>query len=290
MEANKQQEIDKIMIDLDGTQNKSRLGVNAMVAVSMAVAKTAAKNSVLPLFVYLRGFIKEGSNSLKIPIPIFNVFNGGRIACENLDFQSFLIIPASSKPYSECLEMGANIYSALRKDLEFKNLPTLVGDEGGFGPNLATNEDGLYMIKQSIENSSLRVGFDVFLGVDASSNSFYSDGKYKIKDSVMQFSSADLINYYGELNKKFHLLYLEDPLYEEDWNGWVDLTNRISANTIVAGDHLTSTNPYRLQIALDKKAISGIVVKPSQVGTVIEALAVVEVARQAGAQQPEVKI
>ena len=282
MEANKQQEIDKIMIELDGTQNKSRLGANAMLAVSMALAKAAAKSSVLPLFVYLREFIKKEGNSLRIPTPIFNVFNGGKIAGGNLDFQSFLIIPASSKPYSESLEIGVNIYSALRKDLEFKNLPTLVGDEGGFSPNLSTNEDGLYIIKQSIENTSLRLGFDVFLGIDASANNFYSDGKYKIKDSVMQFSSADLINYYEELNKKFHLLYLEDPLYEEDWNGWVDLTNRISTNTIVAGDHLTSTNPYRLQIALDKKAISGIVVKPSQVGTVIEALAVVEVARQAG--------
>ncbi|OGH38301.1 MAG: phosphopyruvate hydratase [Candidatus Levybacteria bacterium RIFCSPLOWO2_01_FULL_38_21] len=282
IEVNKQQEIDKIMIELDGTQNKSRLGANAMLALSMVVSRAAAKSSALPLFVYLREFIKKEGNPLKIPTPIFNLLNGGKIAGGNLDFQSFLVIPVSSKPYSESLEMGANIYSTLRNDLGFKNLPTLVGDEGGFAPNLATNEDGLNIIKQSIENTAFRVGFDVFLGIDASSNSFYSEGKYKIKDSAMQFSSSDLTTYYENLNKKFHLLYLEDPLYEEDWNGWVDLTNRISANTIVAGDHLTSTNPYRLQIALDKKAISGIVVKPSQVGTVIETLAVVEVARQAG--------
>jgi len=281
IDAEKQREIDKLMIEMDGTANKARLGANAILAVSQAVAKATAKSSMLPLFIYLRQFISKDKANLKIPNPCFNVLNGGKIGGGNLDFQSFLLIPASSKSFSEALEIGVNIYKILRENLEFKNLPTLIGDEGGFGPNFATNEDGLHFIKQTIENTTLRLGFDVFLGIDFSANNFYSDKKYKIKDSVMQFSSENLIEYYEVLNNKFHLLYMEDPLHEEDWDGWMQMSAKLSENSIIVGDHLTSTNPYRLQMAIDKRAITGIVVKPSQVGTVIETLAVVEVARQA---------
>lgn len=282
IDIDKQRDIDKLMIDMDGTQNKSHLGANSTLAVSIAVAKAAAKSSVLPLYLYLRQFINKDQLNLKIPTPCFNILNGGKIAGGNIDFQSFLLIPASSKTYSESLQIGTNIYRLLRENLESKNLPTLVGDEGGFGPALASNEEGLSIIKQTIDDSALRLGFDAFLGLDCSANNFYSDKKYKIKDSIMQLSTSDLINYYDELNKKFHILYLEDPLHEEDWEGWTQICSKISQNTIIVGDHLTSTNPYRLQTAIDKKAITGIVIKPSQIGTVIEALAVVEVARQAG--------
>lgn len=282
MDIDKQRDIDKLMIDLDGTQNKSHLGANSTLSVSIAVAKAAAKSSVLPLYLYLRQFINKDQLNLKIPTPCLNILNGGRIAGGNIDFQSFLLIPASSKTYSESLQIGTNIYRLLRENLESKNLPTLVGDEGGFGPALTSNEEGLSIIKQTIDDSALRLGFDAFLGLDCSANNFYSDKKYKIKDSIMQLSTSDLIDYYDELNKKFHILYLEDPLHEEDWEGWTQICSKISQNTIIVGDHLTSTNPYRLQTAIDKKAITGIVIKPSQIGTVIESLAVVEVARQAG--------
>ncbi len=281
MDIDKQREIDRLMIDMDGTQNKSRLGANSTLSVSIAVAKAGARSSLLPLFLYLRQFINKDQLNLKIPTPCFNILNGGKIAGGNLDFQSFLLIPASSKTYSESIQIGVNIYRLLRENLEFKNLPTLVGDEGGFGPSLASNEEGLSIIKQTVDNTVLRLGFDAFLGLDCSANNFYSDKKYKIKDSIMQFSTNDLISYYEELSKKFHILYLEDPLQEEDWDGWIQICSKISQNIIIVGDHLTSTNPYRLQTAIDKKAITGIVVKPSQIGTVIEALAVVEVARQA---------
>ncbi|OGH23731.1 MAG: phosphopyruvate hydratase [Candidatus Levybacteria bacterium RIFCSPLOWO2_01_FULL_38_13] len=282
LESDKQQEIDRIMIELDGTQNKSRLGVNSILPVSMAIAKASARNYLLPLFAYLKEHINKQNLALKIPTPCFNIFNGGRIAGGNLDFQSFLLIPATSKGYPEALQIGVNTYSLIKSALEFKNLPTLIGDEGGFGPSLPSNEDGFNILKQTIENTSLRLGFDVFLGLDASANNFYSEKKYKIKDSVMQLTTQDLIDYYSQLDKKFRILYLEDPLYEEDWDGWAELSEKISQNTIIVGDHLTSTNPFRLQTALDKKAISGIVIKPSQVGTVMESLAVIEVARQAG--------
>ncbi|MEK7186678.1 MAG: enolase C-terminal domain-like protein [Patescibacteria group bacterium] len=282
MDATKQREIDHMMIDMDGTQNKSKLGANAILSVSMAVAKAAAISSSLPLFLYLRQYLNKENLDLKIPTPCFNIINGGKIAGEKLDFQSFLLIPASSKTYSESLQIGTNIYRLLKEDLVLKNLPTLIGDEGGFGPDLPTNEDGLNIIKQTVENASLRFGFDVFLGLDCSADNFYSDKKYKIKDNATAMSSNDLIEYYSMLNDKFHILYLEDPLQEEDWEGWTHLSTKLTENTIIVGDHLTSTNPYRLQMAIDKKAITGIVIKPSQIGTVIETLAVVEVARQAG--------
>jgi len=282
IDVNKQQEIDKIMIDLDGTQNKSHLGANATLAVSQAVAKAAAKSSALPLFLYLRQFIKSNESELKIPTPIINLINGGKHAGNNLDFEGFLLIPASSKLYTDALQISVNIYNSLKKTLEAKNLHTLVGDEGGFGPNLSTNEDAFAYITQAIDDLNLRFGFDVFLGLDLSANVFFSEGRYKIKDSSGSLSSSEIINYYENLTKKYHLLYLEDPLSEDDWDGWVNICLRLADQAIIAGDDLTSTNPYRLQMALDKKAITGIVAKPSQIGTVIESLAVIEVARQAG--------
>lgn len=281
-DASKQQEIDRTMIDLDGTQNKSRLGANATLAVSMAIAKAAAKSSVLPLFAYLKEFIKKEATPLKIPTPIFSMLNGGRYAGNNLDFEGFFIIPASSKTYSEALQIGFSVYNSLRKTLNLKNLPTLIGDEGGFGPNLPTNESGLVIIEQCLGETTARLGLDVFLGIDAAANNFFTEGRYKIKDSAMKLSSSDLVSYYEALSKKFHLLYLEDPFSEEDWDGWIKLSSKISQETIMVGDDLVSTNPYRLQLALDKKAATGIVVKPSQIGTVIEAFAVIEVARQEG--------
>lgn len=281
LDANKQNEIDRIMIDLDGTQNKSHLGANATLAVSIAVARAAAKSSSLPLFLYLRQFLKNKIPP-KIPVSLVNLINGGKHAGNTLDFEGFLLIPASSKQYSESLQLSVNVYNSLKKTLEAKNLHTLVGDEGGFGPNLAKNEDAFAYIIQAIDNLNLKFGFDVFLGLDLSANVFFSQGKYKIKDNSANLSSSEIIDYYENLVKNYHLLYLEDPLSEDDWNGWIEINKRLSDQVIIAGDDLTSTNPYRLQVALDKKMITGIVIKPSQIGTVIESLAVTEAARQAG--------
>lgn len=282
LEADRQQEIDKIMIELDGTQNKGRIGANAILSVSMSVAKAAASSSVLPLFLYLREFIKKENLLLKIPTPAFNLINGGKHAKGGLNFQEFLVIPATSKQYSEALEAGVSIYKALEKTLESSNLSTLVGDEGGYSPNIPINADAFSLLKQAIETTSVRLELDVFFGLDAASSNFFSDKKYYIKDKSSSLSSKELISYYEELNKKYHLLYLEDPLAEDDWDGWSDISSRMSQTTIIAGDDLVATNPYRLQMALNKKAITGIIVKPNQIGTVIETLAVVEIARQSG--------
>lgn len=282
MDASKQQEIDKKMIDLDGTHNKARLGANATLSVSMAVAKAAARSSVLPLFLYLREYIKKENMPLKIPTPAFNMINGGKHAHGTIDFQEFLLIPATSKAYDESLNIGTSVYFALQKLLQMNNLSTLIGDEGGFSPAVATNQDALTLLKQAIESVNLRLGFDVFLGLDAASNSFYSEQKYHIKDKSISLDTNDIISFYELINKDFHFLYLEDGLSEDDWDGWTKLSLQLSAQMLIVGDDLTVTNPYRLQTALDKKAITGIVIKPNQIGTVIEALAVVEMARQAG--------
>lgn len=282
MEATRQQDIDKKMIALDGTNNKARLGANAILSVSMAVAKAAAKSSVLPLFLYLREFIKRENTPLKLPTPAFNLINGGLHAEGSLDFQEFLVIPASSKKYDESLQIGTNVYAALKKNLETNNLSTLIGDEGGYSPKVASNQDALMMLKQVIESLNLRLGFDVFLGLDAASSNFFSNQQYHIHDKAVGLSSKDLIAFYKTLNDDFHFLYLEDGLAEDDWDGWTALCTELSKQTLIVGDDLTVTNPYRLQMALDKKTITGIIVKPNQIGTVMEALAVVEMARDAG--------
>ncbi len=282
MEATKQPEIDKKMIEMDGTQNKGRLGANAILSVSMAVAKAAAKSSLLPTFLYLREFVQKGNTPVKIPTPIFNVLNGGKHAGENIDFQEFMMIPASSKSYSESLNMIYVLYQSLKKTLEQNNLTTLIGDEGGFAPKLPSNKDGLNLLKSAIDTTSFRFGFDVFLGLDVAATNLFTEGKYHIKDKTMPMSGSDMISFYQDINKEFHLLYLEDPLAEDDWSSWSNLYSQLSQQTLLVGDDLTATNPYRLQMALDKKAITGIIIKPNQIGTVIEALAVVEVAREMG--------
>lgn len=282
MDASHQADIDKLMIELDGTQNKSRLGANALLSVSMSVAKAAAASSVLPLFLYLRQFLGDKTVSLKVPTPLFNVINGGKHAPGTFNFQEFLLVPASSKTFSESLQIGTTIYYGLKDVLSLNGMSTLVGDEGGFAPKLPTNTEALSLLVQAIDTTNQKLGFDVFLGLDAASSTFYSNQQYHITDKQNGLSNKALNDFYADLIKQFHLLYLEDILSEDDWDGWVDAMGKLSQSVMVVGDDLIATNPYRLQMAIDKKAITGIVIKPNQIGTVIEALAVVEVARSAG--------
>jgi enolase len=282
MNADEQQSIDRTMIELDGTQNKGHLGANATLSVSMAVAKAAAKSAHLPLYLYLRNLIRQDNNQLKIPTPLFNLINGGKHAGQNLDMQEFHVIPASFKTYPEGLHIGASVYRSIETILQRDNMTTLIGDEGGFAPTLATNEDALKMLGEAVAISNLRLGYDVFLGMDCAADNYYDNKKYIIKDKGQKLTSQELISFYAEIAKRYHILYLEDPLSEDDWDGWSIIGNLISNETLIVGDDLTATNPFRLQMAITKKAISGIIIKPNQIGTVIEALAVVEVAKQAG--------
>ena len=280
-DAERQPEIDRIMIDLDGTQNKSRIGANAMLAVSMAVAKAAAESSVLPLYLYLRQFVKKDHEALKIPVPIFNLISGNH---ENrlADFHEFLIVPASSKPYLESIQIGEVVRKALKQIIETKYAKTIDDYEEGFTPDLTTNKEAFTLIQQAAENTNIKLGFDVFFGLNSRASTFFKDGKYHIKDNSTALSSRDLISYYEELNKDIHLLYIEDPLDQDDWEGWTLLFEKLSATTIIAGGDLIATNPYRLQMAIDKKAANAIVIKPNQIGTVIESLAIAEAAKETG--------
>ncbi|MDP2585247.1 MAG: enolase C-terminal domain-like protein [Candidatus Levybacteria bacterium] len=280
-EADRQSEIDGIMIGLDGTQNKSRIGANAMLAVSMAIAKAAAESSALPLFLYLRQFVKKEVDALRIPVPIFNFINGNH---ENrfAVFSEFLIVPASSKPYLESIQIEEAIRKSLKQIIEVKYAKTQDDYGEGFTPDLTTNKEAFALIQQAIESTHVRLGFDVFFGLNSRASTFFKDGKYHIKDNPAGLSSENLISYYEELNKDIHLLYMEDPLDQDDWDGWTRLSEKLSETTIIAGGDLIATNPYRLQMAIDKKAANAIVIKPNQIGTVIESLAIAEAAKETG--------
>lgn len=282
LEVNNQKEIDKIMIDIDGTKNKQKLGANSILSVSIAVAKTASQNLSVPLFEYLSNLTQKKQSKLKIPTPCFNLINGGKHGCDNLDLQEFLVIPRSSMSFKSQLKICSNVYSSLEKLLKDHHLTTQMGDEGGFSPNFQTNKEALSFLKQSVEAASLKQGLDIFLGLDCAASNFYKNGKYFIKDIRYPLSSSELVSYYNDLSSDFSLLYLEDPLAENDWNGWTDLTSKIPKVSLIAGDDLTTTNPLKLKKAFEINAITAIIIKPNQIGTVTEALEVVEIARKKG--------
>lgn len=282
LEVTDQRLIDRTLIELDGTKTKSNLGGNTIYSVSQAVAKTAAKSVFQPVFLYLRNFISKENLPLKIPTPAMSLINGGLHAGNNVDFQEFLVIPATYQTFSDSLVMGSAVYKNIRTQLEKNHLVTTIGDEGGFAPVFEKNEDVFELISQAVSAASWRLGYDIFLGVDASAKNFFSEGFYKIKDKGTAMKSVDLIGLYAELIKKYHILYLEDPLAEDDWEGWTTILSQLSQTSLIVGDDLTATSPIRLQMALNKNATNGIVIKPNQIGTVIEALAVVEMAKYAG--------
>lgn len=281
MDVYEQQKIDRAMIEMDGTQNKGRLGANAILSVSQAAVKAAARSSLMPLPLYIRQFT-TGSIGKKIPTPMFNVLEGGKHGGASLNFQEFLIIPASSKSYSESLEAGVAIYHSLKKILSERRESTLAADEGGFSPNLTTNQSGLTLLKEAIEKSNLSFSLDAFIGLDVAANSFIDGKTYKLSDRDVPYSSNDLVEFYQNLMSEFSLIYIEDPFGEDDWEGWKKIYSTIGDKTLIVGDDLITTNAYRLQLALDNKVMGGVVVKPNQIGTVTEAIAVAEIARYTG--------
>jgi enolase len=278
-EVENQAEIDGVMIGLDGTQNKSKLGANAMLAVSTAIAKAGAESSALPLYLYLRQFIKKDHESLKIPVPIFDFTTTGNRSSQNPDFSEFLVIPASSKTYQESIQIGEAIYKSLRQLIDVKYAKSHDYEEG-YLPNLSTSKDTFLLIQQAIGNTYIKLGFDVFFGLNSRASLFFKDGKYKIKDNISPLSSANLISYYEKLNEDVHLLYFEDPLNQDDWDGWASFFQKMSKAAMIVGGDLISTNPYRLQMAIEKKAVNSVVVKPNQIGTVIESLVIAEAAKE----------
>lgn len=281
MDSMSQAKIDGAMIEMDGTHDKSSLGANAILSVSQAVLKAAAKNAVLSPAAYVRQFM-TGEGKIKIPIPMYNMLEGGKHGVNLLNFQEFLVIPASSKSFSESLDQGIAIYNALKKIIIERSQATLLSDQAGFSPQLATNIDGFTLIKEAVEAAGISFSLDVFTGLDAAANSFLAGSNYSLKDKSTMYSKDELIEYYKNLFGEFSVIYIEDPFAQDDWEGWEKMQKMLGDKVLIAGDDLTNTNPYRLQMAIDKKVIGGLVVKPVQIGTVTEAIAVVEIARYKG--------
>lgn len=270
-----QQEIDEIMIKADGTENKSRLGANAILAVSMAVAKAAANALKIPLYRYL-----GGENAKRLPRPMMNILNGGAHAANNIDIQEFMIIPEGAKTFAEGLQICAEIYHNLGKILKENNLSSGVGDEGGFAPNLESDEAAIELILQAVE----KAGYSgkIKLALDVASSEWYKDGKYTLPKRDKTMTADQLIEYYSELIAKYPIISIEDGLSENDWEGWQILTQKLGSKIQLVGDDLFVTNPQRLKMGFDKNVGNAILVKPNQIGTLSETLKVIRMARENG--------
>lgn len=281
MDVFDQQKIDRVMIDLDGTQNKNKLGANATLSVSCAVAQAGAKSALLPLPLYLRQFT-SGVPTKKISTPMFDLMEGDGGGTDGLSFQEFLLIPASSKSFSQSLDVGTKIYLSLKKILSNRNFGTLVAARGGFSPNISSTSEALSLARQAIEDSGFSFSLDAFLGIDAGAGRLADGKRYKLKDRTSDYTLDELFDYYKSFVSEFSLIYLEDPFASDDWEGWKKIFSELGEKITISGGDLVATNPYRLQLAMDNEVINAVTVKPSQIGTISEAIAVVEIARFKG--------
>ncbi len=273
--------IDDLLIKLDGTPNKSRLGANAILGVSMAITKVLASASKTPLYRYI-ATMAENTQPLFVPTPVFNMINGGKHGAGNLDFQEFHTIPSRLNTFATMLQTGAEIYQTLKRLLARRGAIHSVGDEGGFAPNLFTNLDALEILNESIIECHHKPTIDVELGLDVAANSFFKDGKYTIKDRSSPMETAEFIDYLRDLNSQYHLRLLEDPLSEDDWKAWASLSTELGNVTTIVGDDLLATNKTRVAKAISEKACTAALIKPNQIGTVTETVAVIKQARAAG--------
>jgi len=273
----RQTEIDQILIDLDGSADKSRLGSNAILAVSQGICELGAVVTGYPTYQYLHLKYRL-SEKLDMPTPIFNVINGGKHGTGNLDFQEFHVIPATNKSYGQALECGEVIYQTLGNVLAHRGAISSVGVEGGYAPNLFTNTDALELIMESIKQAGFELARDVFLGLDVAATSFYNGHSYAIRDKSQALSRSQLLEFYREINDKFHLFGLEDPFAEDDLDGWKQITAAMSRQTIIIGDDLLTTNKQRTKDAIEKNLCTGILVKPNQIGTISETVEVIKMA------------
>ncbi len=275
LEAQDQRAIDQIMIDLDGTPNKSRLGANAILGVSLAVAKAAAESADLSFFRYI-----GGPNASMLPVPMMNILNGGSHADTNVDIQEFMIAPIGAPTFKESLRWGAEIYHNLKAVLKKRGLATSIGDEGGFAPNLDSNRSALDLILEAIEKAGFKPGKDIALAMDVAATEFHSDGKYAFEGKKL--SAAEMIAYYKSLVDSYPLVSIEDPLSEDDWDGWADITKELGSRVQIVGDDLFVTNPLRLARGIAADTANALLVKVNQIGTLTETLDAVAMAHRAG--------
>ncbi len=276
LDASEQAFIDETLIELDGTDNKSRLGANAMLAVSLAVAKAAAEESGLPLYRYL-----GGAGRMQLPVPMMNVINGGAHANNSLDLQEFMVIPVGLPTFRDALRCGAEIFQTLKKLIDSRGMPTTVGDEGGFAPSLKRNEEALTLIMEAIETAGYRPGDQVVIGLDCAASEFHRDGLYHIEAEGLKLTSAEFVDYLTAWTKKYPILSIEDGMAEDDWDGWKLLTDRLGSGIQIVGDDVFVTNTKILREGIRRGIANSILIKINQIGTLTETFAAIEMAKRA---------
>lgn len=269
--------IDNILIELDGTENKSKLGANAMLGVSLACAKAAASYLGLPLYQYIGGV-----NAKVLPVPMMNIINGGKHADNNVDLQEFMIMPVGAESFSEALRMCAEVYHALKSELRSKGYETGVGDEGGFAPNLKSNEEAIQVIIGAIEKAGYEPGKDIYIALDPASSEIFEDGKYNLKGEGKVLTPSEMVDFYANLVDKYPIISIEDGMAEEDWEGWKLITERLGHKIQLVGDDLFVTNSKRLEMGIERGVANSILIKLNQIGTLTETLNSIEMAERAG--------
>lgn len=269
--------IDHLMLELDGTENKSKLGANAILGVSLAVARAAADSVGLPLYAYLGGV-----NAKTLPVPMMNILNGGKHADNNVDIQEFMILPVGADTFAEALRMGAEVFHHLKKVLQKKGLSTAVGDEGGFAPNLSSNEEAIQTLLEAIQAAGYEPGQDVLLALDVAATELYQDGRYHFAGEGVVRTADEMVGWYQELVGKYPIISIEDGLAEDDWEGWEQLTRAIGDRVQLVGDDLFVTNTNRLRQGIERGVANAILIKVNQIGTLTETLDAIEMAKRAG--------
>ena len=279
LDALDQAQVDRVLVDLDGTDNKSRLGANALLGVSLATAKAAAISSGLPLYAYL-----GGANARRLPVPMMNIINGGRHADNSVDLQEFMVMPTGAETFSEGLQMGVEIFHHLKKVLSGKGYSTAVGDEGGFAPDLKSNEEAIEVILEAIERAGYAAGDDVYIALDPAATEMVEDGQYVFykSDPGRKLSSEEMVEFWAGWVDEYPIISIEDALGEDDWDGWAALTERVGETVQLVGDDLFVTNTERLQRGIDEDVANAILIKPNQIGTLTETLEAVELAHRYG--------
>lgn len=280
-DVKQQAQIDNKMIELDGTPNKERLGANATLAVSLAVARAAAIESGQSLYKYLND-LYGNDGQLQLPVPMMNIINGGSHADNSVDIQEFMIVPVGAPSFSEAVRYGCEIFHALKKVLAEKGLNTAVGDEGGFAPDLSSNEEAIEVILTAIKNAGYQAGKDIFLAIDVASSEFYQDGKYVLASENRQMDAAEFVDYLVAWVDKYPIISIEDGLDESDWDGWAVLSQRLGKNVQLVGDDLFVTNTKILKQGIDKGIANSILIKVNQIGTLTETMAAIKMAKEAG--------
>ena len=269
--------IDKTLIELDGTDNKGKLGANAILGVSLAVANAASKSLGLPLYQYI-----GGCNAKVLPVPMMNIINGGSHADNSVDLQEFMVMPAGASSFSEALRMCAEVYHTLKKTLHEKGYSTAIGDEGGFAPNLKSNAEAIDVILEAITKAGYKPGEDMFIAIDAASSEYYKDGKYVLENEGKTLTSAEMVDFFEDWVNKYPIISIEDGMAEEDWEGWKLMTERLGKKVQLVGDDLFVTNTERLEKGIDLGVANSILIKLNQIGTLTETLNAIEMANRAG--------